>query len=190
MNLRRVNNILLVVIIAVKAIVIILPLMPTASFFWQDKFTDSRINLEETLKDVQVPDTNRLVIPAMMLDEQIHEGPDPDTLDKGLWIRPQASTPPEGSNTVVSAHRFTYTNPEGTFYHLDKLKNGDEIGLYWEGEKYLYKVVESKVVPPSAVEIEQPTERPRLTLYTCTPLWSPTDRLVVIAEPVDMEDGS
>ena len=48
--------------------------------------------------------------------------------------------------------------------------------------EYLYTVTEIKEVPASAIEIEAPTDTARLTLYTCTPLWNPVNRLVVIAE--------
>ena len=43
---------------------------------------------------------------------------------------------------------------------------------------------EKAVVEKTAVEIESPTEDDILTLYTCTPLWSSSKRLVVQAVPV------
>jgi LPXTG-site transpeptidase (sortase) family protein len=45
--------------------------------------------------------------------------------------------------------------------------------------------VESKIVDPSAVEIEAPTTQKQLTLYTCTPIWTAKERLVIIAKPTD-----
>jgi len=45
----------------------------------------------------------------------------------------------------------------------------------------VYTVDRIKQVTATAVEIEAPTARPTLTLYTCTPLWNPKDRLVVTA---------
>jgi sortase (surface protein transpeptidase) len=39
-------------------------------------------------------------------------------------------------------------------------------------------------VPPDQTQIEAPTTDARLTIFTCTPLWLPKDRLVVVAERV------
>jgi LPXTG-site transpeptidase (sortase) family protein len=60
-------------------------------------------------------------------------------------------------NTVIAGHRFTYTNPHGILYYLDKVQVGDDIGVYWDNTRYLYKVSEVKVVEPTAVQIEDNT---------------------------------
>lgn len=118
----------------------------------------------------------------MAFDEEIHEGAYATTLRQGLWRRPNSSTPDKGSNTVIVGHRLTYSNPKGTLYNLDKVKMGDLIGLWWHGKRYVYTVTEAKVVHANEISVEAATEKPRLTIYTCTPLWLPKDRLVVIGE--------
>lgn len=189
MKLARVNTILLVAIILVNGYIIAMPWLPSLTFWWHSR-GETRQVLDNKLhplaagpSEQQVTTENRLVIPAMLLDAPFHEGPDARTLNKGPWLRPNGSTPEKGSNTVIAAHRFTYTDPEGEFYHLDKLKPGDAIGLFKGGQKYLYTVREIKTVPADALAVEAPTDEPRLTLYTCTPLWLPRDRLVVVATP-------
>lgn len=82
---------------------------------------------------------------------------------------------------MLVGHRFTYANPNGVFYHLDKLQKNDEIALTWQGKRYVYEVHDIKTVEPSETNIEAPTNEDILTLYTCTPLWNPTKRLVVQA---------
>jgi sortase A len=129
-----------------------------------------------------VPAENRLVVPSMLLDTPIFDGNDISTLRKGLWRRPNTSTPDRGGNTVIVGHRFTYTNPRGLFYSLDKVQRGDEMAVFWQGKRYLYRVTRTVVVAPTEVEVEAPTDNPQLTLYTCTPLWRPTERLVVVAD--------
>jgi LPXTG-site transpeptidase (sortase) family protein len=62
---------------------------------------------------------------------------------------------------------------------------GQKLALFWEGKEYLYEVTETKVVEATAVEIEAPTKDKQLTIYTCTPIWTAKQRLVVIALPVD-----
>jgi sortase A len=118
----------------------------------------------------------------MLLDEPVFEGKTQATLSKGLWRRPHGSTPAKENNTVIVGHRLTYTNPRGSLYHLDKVRAGDSIGVTWDNKKYLYTVVEIKVVKADETAVEAPTDTPRLTIYTCTPLWLPKDRLVVVAE--------
>ena len=102
-------------------------------------------------------------------------------LARGIWRWPAGSTPDKGGNTVLVGHRFTYTNPKGVFYALNDVSVGDTIGVVWQGKAYVYVVSATEVVPPSDVRILDPTTIPTLTLYTCTPIWWPKDRLVVIA---------
>jgi sortase A len=105
-------------------------------------------------------------------------------LDKGPWNVYGTSTPDKGSNTVIAGHRFGFTSPYGPFYFLDKLETNDRITVDWKGTEYTYKVVGMETVPPTQVSIQDPTKNPTLTLFTCTPLWSAKDRLVVQADLV------
>lgn len=187
--LPRINTGLLSLIILINGYIIAAPLVPTLSYWWSEHFNHTSQKLEKQLTAPShstpgdsVPKENRLIVPSMQLDAEIFEGPSATTLRKGLWHRPASSTPDKGGNTVIAGHRFTYTDPQGVLYYLNKVAVGDTIGLYWNGVKYVYTVTEVRVVPPTEVSVEAPTSDNRLTLYTCTPLWSPHDRLVVIAE--------
>lgn len=119
----------------------------------------------------------------MKLQQPIHEG-DKAALNKGVWHTPLSSAPDKGGNVVLTGHRFTYGGP-AVFYHLDKVKQGDEIVLYWHKQKYRYQVEQVLVVPPSAAEVIAPTGQPRLTIYTCTPLVTAKNRLVIQAKPLE-----
>ena len=187
MKLSRVNTLLLVAIILINGYIIVLPVVPNLFFKPADPGSVRRSALEAKVyagAGLQGnSDQNRLVMPSILLDQQVFDGPNANTLKKGLWHRPGTSTPDKGGNTVIAGHRLTYTNPRGALYHLDKVKPGDLIGLSWEGKNYAYTVTDVTVVTPDAVEIEAPSADPRLTIYTCTPLWLPKDRLVVVAVP-------
>jgi len=124
------------------------------------------------------PTDNRLIIPGIHLDEEIFDSRGSASLSLGPWRRPHTSTPDKGGNTVIVGHRFSYSDP-ATFFHLDKMEVGDSFSIWWEGEEYLYKVFQVKVVQPTAVEIEAPTDFPIVTVYTCTPVWTASQRLVV-----------
>lgn len=131
-----------------------------------------------------LPTENTLVIPQIGVDGSVVEGASIDVLKSGFWHRPNTSTPEKGGNTVIIGHRFLYKTGPKTFYGLDKLNEGDEFALFWEGKEYIYRVFEKKLIEPTEVSIEANTEEPMLTLYTCTPLWTAKQRLVVRAKPL------
>jgi LPXTG-site transpeptidase (sortase) family protein len=128
---------------------------------------------------------NLVVIPSIGVHSVIYEGDSIKTMDQGIWRRPKTSTPDKGGNTVLVGHRFLYTSGPRTFYHLDKVTVGEMITLFWRGKRYVYQVDSSVVAGVSALEVEQPTAQPVLTLYTCTPLLTADKRLVVRAHLVE-----
>lgn len=131
-----------------------------------------------------IPQRNVLLIPQIGVDGLVYEGTDPTVLNYGIWRRPNTSTPDKGGNTVFVAHRYLYTTGINTFYHLPKMEVGDEFVVFWEGQQYIYEVFTTETVLPTQTEIEENTQEPIVTLYTCTPLWSSEYRFVVKARPV------
>lgn len=183
-QLRSINNILVVLIIGLNLYTIAFPFLPQL-WFWVNTQQGGRTQtlqkqIHETVTPQDVSGT-RVIIPKMQLDQTIHEVKSTKSIRNDIWRRPNTSTPEAGSNTVLVGHRFTYTNPNGVLYHLDKLAVGDEIAVTWNSKRYVYKVNDIKEVSAHEVNIEAPTDKAQLTLYTCTPLWNPTKRLVVIA---------
>lgn len=188
MKFSTANNILLGLIVLINGYIIIAPLAPKVDFWWENRGGHKQQQLTQKIhagaKTPSKPQANQVIIPTMALDEQVYEGPISQqyaTLDKGIWRWPNGSTPDKGGNTVLIGHRFTYTTPRGVLYFLDKVKLGDEIGLIWGNKTYHYTVSTIKTVPPTDTSIENPSDDARVTIFTCTPLWLPKDRLVVIA---------
>lgn len=187
-GLRIFNNVLTVIVVFLGFYIIVTPFLPKLVYWWQNrnKSVNSipyKSNLSENTQDknkLPKPPNRHLVIPSMNLDVEIFEGTSSSTLNKGVWRRPKTSTPDKGGNTVLVAHRFVYTG-EAPFYHLDKVKKDDTFAVFWDGKEYNYKVKEIKVVNPNAIEIEYNTSESIMTLYTCTPMWTAKQRLVVIA---------
>ena len=128
-----------------------------------------------------VPEDDTVLITSIDVNAPIVEGETSKALEQGIWHRPKSSTPDKGGNTVLVGHRFLYTSGPKTFYNLDKLKIGDMVTIYWHKIRYDYMVDSILVALPTAMEIEQPTAQPTLTLYTCTPLFTVGKRLVVRA---------
>lgn len=191
-KLRTVNNTLFALIVVINAYIITAPLWPQLTFWWQAHHTQQRSQLTQLIKHpaatpptIKKPQPNSLIIPDIMLNQPTLEGPEKDwfnLLKAGIWRWPASSTPDKGGNTVFLAHRFSYSGPHGAFYYLNKLHPGNEIGVIWSGKTYTYKVVSSTEVPPTDTAIEDNTSDARLTLFTCTPLWHPVNRLVIVAE--------
>ena len=192
MSLSRINNLLLSLIIFINGYIIAAPLVPGLLFGLQNHQAKQQ-SLQHKIQPAPktgpaktvTPQPNQVIIPSMLLDQPILEGTIANqykTLDKGIWRWPTGSTPDKGGNTILIGHRFTYTNPRGVFYFLNKVEVGDEIGVIWNNQKYLYKVATINEVPPTDTAIESQTSQPELTLFTCTPLWLPKDRLVIVAD--------
>lgn len=185
-RLRTANNWLSWVVVGLALYIIVYPFWPNISFWWNGKThntpplvqANSSSDSSDSPSRETYPAENTLVVPAMNLQEVVNEGAGSWVLSKGVWRRPVGSTPDAGGNTVIAGHRFTYRGA-AVFYHMDKVHEGDPVILYWEGKKYVYEVTRTYVVPPTALEVEAPTEEPRLTLYTCTPLWTSKSRLVI-----------
>jgi len=127
---------------------------------------------------------NRVIIPKIGVNAPIVEAKNGDwALNQGAWRLPESSTPDQGSNTVISGHRFKYLPPSNlTFYLFDKLEIGDIIFVIWQEEKYYYRVKQIKVIEPTDFSILQATQKPTLTLFTCDPIYSQDHRLVVVSE--------
>jgi len=187
MSLRIINNVLSVAIIVLALYIFFLPVLP--EFGWWFKHSAPLVSqpVHHTLPHRlarQIPTGNRLVVPSIDLDQPIYEGRSVTTVNKGIWLRPTASTPDHGSNTVMVGHRLTYTQPRGVFYYLDKINIGDPIEVDWHGTAYIYTVKLIEAVTPQDTTVEAPSSDSQLTLYTCTPLWSLKDRLVIVAQKV------
>ena len=127
-----------------------------------------------------IPDDEELKIPRLNMTEVIHTGDSIYELNKGVWLVPHTSAPDLASNTVIIGHRFTYAGP-AVFYFLDKIELNDRITVDWHHKEYTYKVTAINVVPPTDIAVQNATDKPQLTLYTCTPLITAKNRLVITA---------
>jgi len=180
LTLRRFNNVLSAVVIVLSLYVLLMPFLPQVSYRWQKMppLAQAIENNPET-----VPQQNTLVIPKMKLQQTIHEGKNKWTLNEGVWHIPKTGSPDAGGNMVLSGHRFTYGGP-AVFYHMDLLKEGDDIVIYWQQKKHRYRVEHVLVVPPSAKGLVDQTPDEMLTIYTCTPLVTAKNRLIIQAKPI------
>ena len=69
-----------------------------------------------------------------------------------------------------------------TFYLFHKLVVGDIVLVIWQQEDYYYRIKQIKIVDDNDFSILKPTDQPTLTLFTCDPIYSQKNRLVVVGE--------
>lgn len=130
------------------------------------------------------PASDRLIIPKIGVNIPIIESDNEEYgLDRGTWIIPDSSTPDKGGNTVLTGHRFKYLPPSNlTFYLFHKLEKGDIASVLWKGKTYYYRIKETKIVPGNDISILDKTDEPILTMFTCDPIYSTKNRLVIRGE--------
>jgi len=123
-------------------------------------------------------------IPKINLAMTVVEGTDEAQLAMGPGHYPTTPLPGEAGNAAIAGHRTTYLHP---FYSLDALAPGDLIFVTTLQGTFLYTVASSQVVLPTDVSVVDPTPTPQLTLTTCNPRYSASQRLVVHATLVASE---
>ncbi len=117
-------------------------------------------------------------IPKINLAMTVVEGTDEAQLAMGPGHYPTTPLPGEAGNAAIAGHRTTYLHP---FYSLDALVPGDVIFITTLQGTFLYHVLSTQVVDPTDVSVVDPTPTPQLTLTTCNPRYSASQRLVVHA---------
>jgi sortase A len=148
--------------------------------------------------DTHVSADPRLIIPKINVDVPVIYNVALDynaqmaAMQKGVahFAIPGAdSVPGQLGNTVFSGHSsndlFDPGDYKFIFAQLDKLQQGDTIYVNYNSVRYTYTVTKKAVVKPSDVNaLEGYTDKPYLTLITCTPLGTSLNRLLVYAEQV------
>lgn len=119
-----------------------------------------------------------LVIPKIGVDKYVVDDVSTSQLRKGPGHYKETPLPGQAGNAAIAGHRTTYGAP---FYRLNELQPGDQILVTTRAGQFNYTVTESKVVKPTDVSVLDATPDNRLTLTTCTPRFSASNRLVVIS---------
>ena len=123
-----------------------------------------------------------LRIPAIESENPVREGVSKGVLADSLGHEPDTAYIGEQGNCVIAGHR-NYTFGK-YFNRLNEVKVGDLIYVDTRTGTKEYSVTEIKVVEPTEVSVLDDTGVEQLTLYTCTPIYVATHRLVIIARPL------
>lgn len=152
----------------------------------------------DPVSDVAVSPDPKLIIPKINVDVPVIYDTTPDSasqlkaMESGVayfGIPGANSKPGQIGNTVLSGHSSNDIIDSGAykfiFARLDHLDKGDSVYLNYEGKRYTYIVTKKEVVKPTDVsKLVYDTNKPILTLITCTPLGTSLNRLLVTAEQV------
>ena len=95
-------------------------------------------------------------------------------------------------NVFITGHSSYYTWDSGkyktVFALLDNLKPGDQEALTYQNQVYVYQVYETVTVKPSNTSVLDTTDKPILSLMTCTPVGTSLNRLIVRSNLVGVYD--
>ena len=134
----------------------------------------------------------QILIPSIDLDSAVVEIGTREEKGELVWETAKwavghhigSANPGQIGNIVLSGHISSPIKKEGeVFKRLPDIEVGAAIVLQTEQRAYLYRVVDKRVVLPTAVEAMAPTATPTLTLITCYPDFIYSHRLVVTALP-------
>lgn len=138
-----------------------------------------------------------LIIPKIGINTKVFAHVDAENpkeylplLTQGVAHAKGSALPGEKGNVFIFAHSsdtpFNITQYNAVFYLISKLEPGDEIVVYFQYQKFLYQVVEKKVIPPEIVaDYLQNLKGKTLTLQTCSPPGTTINRLLLTAKEVD-----
>jgi sortase A len=114
-------------------------------------------------------------------------GTNTSSLRRGPGHYPGTPLPGASGTVAIAGHRTTYGAP---FRRLDKLSPGDRVEVSMPYGRFVYKVEQRRIVPPTAVWVTKRVGYDRLVLSACHPLYSAAKRIVVFARLVDIRPRS
>lgn len=133
----------------------------------------------------EIPLVGRLQIPAIGLDQPLHEGMTLSAINLGPSIWPGTAEPGDFGNLVIAGHRTTYSRP---FFNLDLVEEGMEMLIQTEsGGTFTYAAIGTQIVNEEDVWIADQTYGFTATTFACHPKGSSRHRIVVFWQLLDDE---
>jgi sortase A len=104
-------------------------------------------------------------VPRLGMKAIFVQGDSPKILRHAIGHISETALPGEVGNVVLDGHRDTFFRP------LRNIRQGDSITLRTPDGDFRYQVESTAVVPPSDVQVLQPSSEQTLTLITCFPFY-------------------
>lgn len=148
-------------------------------------FEEEIVQSSNEVKETGVSKIDRILIPSIEVELELNtnEG----YLRFGGWVQ---NLNTNNFPLVIAAHRFGVDylqedyNVHQTMFNVDKLKIGDEAEIYWEGQKYVYKVKD--IYRGSN---NKPLKDSEILLYTCE-FWDSPERVFTVWEKVENQSSN
>ncbi|KKS47318.1 hypothetical protein A3J20_06035 [Candidatus Gottesmanbacteria bacterium RIFCSPLOWO2_02_FULL_42_29] len=111
-----------------------------------------------------------------------------DALKKGVAHAAGTVFPGVTGNIFLFAHStdnfWNVGRYNAIFYLLKELEKGDEVDLFLNGKRHIYRVTNKLIVDPTEIEyLTRQTNYEQLTLQTCWPPGTTFKRLIILAVP-------
>lgn len=164
----------------------LIALLFSSFLFWQ-RYNPQRLSFalsdysNNTTTSSPTTQPVEITIPAIKLDLPII----PANMNKNQWeattkgVSYLASSPVPGEkgNSILYGHNWP-----NLLGNIVKLKPGQSIKIrYADGKTKEFEIASTVSVSPKDVGILAPSEKPQITLYTCTGFWD-SKRFVVVAK--------
>ena len=133
---------------------------------------------------------NKINVDAPVIFDQntVNEAAFQKALHDGVVHYPDTALPGQRGNVVIFGHSsgqwWAPGNYKFVFTLLNKLHYDDKIFLEYKGIRYIYKVSNVSVVKPNDLSVLNQGGNSMLTLITCTPVGTSTNRLIIQAQQI------
>lgn len=142
-----------------------------------------------TTPEIIIPKIN-VQIPVIYDVTTIQESEVQKGLERGVVHYVTTPLPGQKGNGVIFGHSANNILNHGrykfAFVLLKKLDIGDTFYINKDGKRYVYRIYEKKIVPPTDISVLNPKDdKPAtFTLITCDPPGTSLNRLVVVGEQI------
>lgn len=123
----------------------------------------------------------RISIPSIGLSKFVVAGVRLSDLKKGPGLFAGSPLPGQLGNVAIAGHRTTYGAPFG---RIDEIHDGDVISLESDSGKFTYIVQgEPRIIAATDIAVARTTDptTATLTLVSCHPKWTASQRIIVVA---------
>ncbi|MBC7503623.1 class E sortase [Candidatus Gracilibacteria bacterium] len=114
-----------------------------------------------------------------------------EELKKGVVRYPGTARPGEIGNAFIFGHSSNYpwikSEYNDVFALIDTLQNGDEIIVYYNQHKYIYRITDRVIVEPGNTKVlsARDPNKKEISLMTCWPVGTALNRYIIFGELVE-----
>ncbi len=114
-----------------------------------------------------------------------------EELKKWIVRYPWTARPGEVGNAFIFGHSSNYpwilSDYNDVFALLNTLTLGDEIIVYYEQKKYIYKMTDKAIINPGDTDVlsNRDPKKKEISLMTCWPIGTTLERYIVFGELVE-----